>query len=93
MAATKKEVAEEVVEEPKKAAEEPKGDKMVTIKLPRSKENAGPVFVSVNERTFLIQRGVPVKVPECVAEVITTSERYEEEAVEFDIAAQNASKK
>lgn len=88
-----KAVAEEVVEEPKKAAEKPKGEKKVTIRLPRSKENAGPVFVSVNERTFLIQRGVPVEVPECVAEVIATSERYEEEAVEFELAAQNASKK
>ncbi|MBR7034072.1 MAG: hypothetical protein IKI03_10640 [Clostridia bacterium] len=85
MAAAKKEVAEEVVE---KVVEEPKGEKMVTIKLPKSTENAGPVFVSVNERTFLIQRGVPVDVPASVAEVIATSERYEDEATEYELAAQ-----
>ena len=82
--ATAKEVKEEKIEAPKAPAEE----KKVTIKLPKSKDNAGPVFVSVNERTFLIQRGVPVTVPESVAEVIATSERYEEEASEFDLQAQ-----
>ena len=67
----------------KKQAEE----KKVTIRLPRSKEDQGDVFVSVNERTYLIKRGVPVVVPESVAEVISTSERAAEEAEDFDLAA------
>ncbi len=62
-------------------------EKKVTIRLPRSKEGQGDVFVSVNERTFLVKRGVPVTVPECVAEVIATAERAEEEATDFEIAA------
>lgn len=82
--ATAKEVKEEKIEAPA----EPAGEKRVTIRIPKSKEKSGDVFVSVNERTFLIQRGVPVSVPECVAEVIATSERYEEEATEYEIANQ-----
>ena len=62
-------------------------EKKVTIRLPRSKDEQSDVFVSVNERTFLIKRGVPVTVPESVAEVIATSERAEEEATDFEIAA------
>ena len=83
MAAKKEEktVAEETVGAPE-------GERKVTIKLPKSKENAGPVFVSVNERTFLIQRGVAVDVPKCVAEAIATSERYADEATEYELAAQ-----
>ena len=69
------------------AVKSPEEEKKVTIRLPRSKEDQGDVFVSVNERTFLIKRGVPVTVPESVAEVIATSERAEEEATDFEIAA------
>ncbi|MBQ1502382.1 MAG: hypothetical protein IIZ35_00105 [Clostridia bacterium] len=65
----------------------PEEEKKVTIRLPRSKDEQSDVFVSVNERTFLIKRGVPVTVPESVAEVIATSERAEEEATDFEIAA------
>lgn len=61
---------------------------MVKIKLPRGSKNDGDVFVSVNERTWLIKRGVEVEVPECVAEVLQHKEEMEEEAYEFDSAAQ-----
>ena len=61
---------------------------MVKIKLPRGGKNDGDVFVSVNERTWLIKRGVEVEVPECVAEVLRHKEEMEEEAYEFDSAAQ-----
>ena len=82
-AETTKEKTEKKVKEPK----EPKAEKKVTIKLPKTKEKTGPLFVSVNERTFLIQRGVSVSVPECVAEEIARSERAEDEALEFEEAA------
>ncbi|MBR3422856.1 MAG: hypothetical protein IKG80_00030 [Clostridia bacterium] len=65
----------------------PEEEKKVTIRLPRSKDDQGDVFVSVNERTYLLKRGVPVTVPESVAEVIATSERLADEASDFEIAA------
>lgn len=93
------EVAEAVEEPVEEQAEKPKKkeapseagsqeEKRVTIRIPRSKEDQGDVFVSVNERTFLIKRGVPVSVPESVAEVLATAERMEDEATEYDLAAQ-----
>ena len=60
-----------------KKTETPK-EKMVKIRIPRIKANQEDVFVSVNERTWIIKRGVEVDVPECVAEVI----RHQEEMLE-----------
>jgi hypothetical protein len=60
-----------------KKTEAPK-EKMVTIRIPRFKANQEDVFVSVNERTWIVKRGVEVEVPECVAEVI----RHQEEMME-----------
>lgn len=60
-----------------KKTETPK-EKMVKIRIPRIKANQEDVFVSVNERTWIIKRGVEVEVPECVAEVI----RHQEEMLE-----------
>lgn len=65
-----------------------KDEKMVTIKLPRKKDEPA-VFVSVNERTWLIQRGVEVEVPACVEEVLRHSEEMEEEAYAFETSVQN----
>ena len=73
--------------EAKKSAET--AEKMVTIKLPRNRRDEDDMFVSVNERTWLIKRGVEVEVPECVAEVIRNSELMQEEAYEFDKASQS----
>jgi predicted RNA-binding Zn-ribbon protein involved in translation (DUF1610 family) len=60
-----------------KKTEAPK-EKMVKIRIPRTKANQEDVFVSVNERTWIVQRGVEVEVPECVAEVIRRSEEMRE---------------
>lgn len=60
-----------------KKTEAPK-EKMVKIRIPRTKANQEDVFVSVNERTWIVQRGVEVEVPECVAEVIRHSEEMRE---------------
>ena len=65
-----------------------KDEKMVTIKLPRKKDEPA-VFVSVNERTWLIQRGVEVEVPACVEEVLRHKEEMEEEAYAFEASVQN----
>ena len=57
-------------------------EKMVKIHLFKDNKNYnGDVFVAVNGRTFQIQRGVDVEVPECVAEVLRNSESQNAEAV------------
>lgn len=71
MATAKKteEVKEEIIEEATPVVE-----KKVTIMIPLTEKEQGDVFVSVNERTWLIKRGEPVEVPECVADVIRQAE-------------------
>lgn len=64
-------------------------EKMVKIKIPRSRKDEEDVFVSVNERTWLIKRGVEVEVPECVKEVIDHQEMMLDEAYDFDSKVQN----
>ena len=53
-------------------------EKMIKIRIPRTKANQEDVPVWVNERSWLIKRGVEVEVPECVAEVL----RHQEEMLE-----------
>ena len=60
-----------------KKTETPK-EKLVKIRIPKYKANQEDVFVSVNERTWIVKRGVEVEVPECVAEVIRHSEEMRE---------------
>lgn len=59
-------------------------EQAVRIRLPKTKELQDDVFVSVNNRTWLIQRGVYVDVPACVAEVLQHAEEMTEEALRFD---------
>ena len=60
-----------------------KAEKMIKIRLPLTRENSAPVYVSVNERSWLIKRGVEVAVPECVVEVLRNQEEAETRAIEF----------
>lgn len=62
------------------------GEKLVTIKIPRTKKDQPDTFVSVNERTWLIKPGVEVEVPECVAEVLRHSEEMMEKRMAFEEA-------
>lgn len=50
------------------------GETLVSIRLPLSREEKDAEFVRVNERTWLIPRGVTVEVPECVVEVLNHAE-------------------
>ncbi len=61
-------------------------EETVRIRLPKTKELQEDVFVSVNNRTWLIRRGVYVDVPACVAEVLQHAEEMTEEALRFDAA-------
>lgn len=56
-------------------------EKMVKILLPRGRKNEENfVIVSVNGRSWKIMRGVEVKVPRCVAEVLENAQMMAEEA-------------
>ena len=61
---------------------------MVTVRIPRMKDDNSDVYVSVNDRTWLIQRGKEVEIPRCVAEVLEHSDDMEEEAYKYSKAAQ-----
>ena len=59
--------------------------KTVKIKLPRIKATEdSDVYVSVNDYSCLIKRGVEVEVPEFVAEVLRNQELAEMKADEFN---------
>lgn len=64
-------------------------EKLIKIRIPRTRKDEEDVFVSVNERTWLIKRGVDAEVPECVAEVIRHREEALEEAYDFENAARD----
>lgn len=53
-------------------------DKTVRIRIPRMYPKQEDVFVSVNDYTCIVKRGVEVEVPEFVAEVL----RHQEEMME-----------
>lgn len=66
--------------------------KMVKIRIPRTKADQEDVFVSVNNYTCIIKRGVEVEVPDYVAEVLRHQEEMLEEIMLFEDAAQNKNK-
>lgn len=61
-------------------------EKTVKIRLPRERKDQEDVFVSINERTWLIKRGVEVEVPECVAAVLHDQEHMLEQIMDFQEA-------
>lgn len=66
---------------------EPK-QKMVKVRIPRTKADQEDVFVSVNNYTCVIKRGVEVEVPDFVAEVLQHQEEMLEKIMLFEEAAQ-----
>jgi hypothetical protein len=52
--------------------------KMVKVRVPRTSPKQEDVFVSVNNYTCIVKRGVEVEVPDFVAEVL----RHQEEMME-----------
>ena len=62
-------------------------ENLVKVRIPKTKENRDDVFVSVNDRTWLIKRGVEVEVPACVAEVLVHQQEMEEIALAYEEAA------
>ena len=70
------------------AAKEKTGE----IRIPRTKADQEDVPVWVNDRSWIIKRGVEVEVPECVAEVLRHQEEALEEIMLFQESAQNKNK-
>lgn len=62
-------------------------EKLVKVRIPKTKENQDDVYVSVNDRNWQIKRGIEVEVPECVAEVLLHQQEMEEIALEYEEAA------
>ena len=79
MAETKKKTTkplEDVVEKTEPVYDEAysKADELVRIKLPKEREDQEDKVVWVNDRRFLIKKGVPVDVPRCVADILEQEE-------------------
>ena len=56
----------------------------VKVRLPKIKADQEDVFVSVNDYSCIIQRGVEVEVPVFVAEVLRHQEEMLEKIMEFE---------
>lgn len=85
----KKETIEEadVMEGTAAVAEVDPMEQKTTIRLPKTRELKEDVFVGINGRTWLIQRGVSVEVPVAVAEVLAHSEKMQQLAMEYETQA------
>ena len=64
--------------------EENKAEKMVKIILPIIRGEMEDEVVRVNDRRFLIKRGVEVEVPEFVARAIEHKEKMQLKAFEYE---------
>ena len=84
-------MAEAKAEEKAEEKAEAKDDGMVTIHLFKDdKRYAAAVFVGVTGDSYLIQRGIDVKVPKAVAEVLEHSIKQDAEAARKSQAMQAA---
>ena len=74
-----------------KIANEVAEEEFVTIILPKDRNSNGSdsEYVSVNDRTWQIKRGVEVKVPACVAEVLANREKQLDAAYDYRASVEN----
>ena len=59
-------------------------EKTVTIKLPLTRSEKEDVFVGINGRSWLLQRGIEVEVPWNVVKVLERQEKMLGQALEFE---------
>lgn len=59
-------------------------EKNVKIRLPLTREMKDDVFVGVNGKVWMIERGKEVEVPLCVAKVLERREAMLSQAMEFE---------
>ena len=67
-------------------AGQPEAERMVRVRLPKENPKQEDAVVWVNERRYIIKRGVYVEVPLSVYEILEHAEKMEEKAVEFAAA-------
>lgn len=58
-------------------------ERMVTVKLAKIPGESNHTTISVNGRVYQMQRGVSIKVPESVAEIIVNSEKARADAENY----------
>jgi len=75
---------QEQTEAPVVEQEAPK-EKMITVRLPiiPGVEKQEAVFVSVNDREWVVPRGIDMELPECAVEVLRHSEDMQIEAIRY----------
>lgn len=61
-------------------------NKTVRIRIPRTRKDQEDVFVSVNDYTCIVKRGVEAEVPDFVAEVLQHQEEMLENIMLFEEA-------
>ena len=61
--------------------------KLVTIRLPLTRNEKEDVFVGLNGKTYLIKRGVAVQVKSEVAKILERKEKMLSLAMEFEAQA------
>lgn len=68
-------------------------EKMVKITLPRKRElgKNQQEFYSVNGKNYMVKLGVPVEVPEALAELIRDNQAMENAAFEYESGLSEAS--
>lgn len=88
MAETKK--VEETEVKATKKVEEPvvKVEKKVSIRIPRERDDAEDKVVWVNQKRYLIKRGIVVEVPESVAAQLEHEERMMQYIYEYESKVQ-----
>jgi len=83
--ATAKAAAEETLEQEVKL---PSPDDIISIRIPRERADQEDKVVWVNERRFLIKRGVPVNVPRSVADILAKEESMLQYIFDFESRVQ-----
>lgn len=83
--ATAKAAVEETLEQEVKL---PSPDDIISIRIPRERADQEDKVVWVNERRFLIKRGVPVNVPRCVADILAKEESMMQYIFDFESRVQ-----
>jgi hypothetical protein len=83
--ATAKAAVEENLEQEVKL---PSPDDIISIRIPRERADQEDKVVWVNERRFLIKRGVPVNVPRSVADILAKEESMLQYIFDFESRVQ-----
>lgn len=65
----------------------------VTVTIPLTRDQQDDVFVSVNNHSYQIKRGEPVRVPYYIAEVLERSEKSDQAAMRRQAALQGRAPK